>query len=422
MRFTEILTNEAKFAARDRSLGVWILIVLGLSTFSVYFGLVEVKQQHSSIQRLLNADEQDREATAKQLKDWGSAAYYSFHLTYDPPSKFAFAALGQRDAQPWKHRIRMLALEGQIYERDAGNPVVALIGRFDFAFLAAFVWPLVLIIVLYDLRTSERTAGRYNLLVATCGCEFLLWLTRTSIRVGIIFLSLMMPLIIGGVLSGTGASTLLYASFLVLLYSVFWTVLCYAVGAWRKPESLILMALVGAWLAFAVILPAGFKLAIDRFVAVPSGADILLRQRETVNDAWDLPREATFDPFFEQHPEWADYERAEDSFEWPWYYAFQQVGDLKTEHLTKAYFEGRIMRDRVAGWSSLITPPALLERSLQSLAHTDFKSSMAYEQNVRSFHRALREYYYPKFFRHATFNKTALENRPEFAPSKSLGK
>ena len=34
-----------------------------------------------------------------------------------------------------KHRIRALALEGQIYERDTGNPVLALTGRFDFAFL-----------------------------------------------------------------------------------------------------------------------------------------------------------------------------------------------------------------------------------------------------------------------------------------------
>lgn len=414
MRFTETLITEAKFATRDRSLSVWILIVLCLSTFSVYFGLAEVKQQHSSVQRLLDANEQDRQANAKKLKDWGSAAYYSFHLTYDPPSEFAFAALGQRDVQPWKHRIRMLALEGQIYERDAGNPVIALIGRFDFAFLAAFVLPLVLIILLYDLRASERTAGRYNLLVATYGQAFSLWLARISVRAGVIFLSLITPLIIAGLISGAGVVILLSASLLVFVYTVFWALLCYAVGAWRKSDSLILMTLIGAWLSFAVILPAGFKLTIDRLVTVPSGAELLLLQRETVNDAWDLPREVTFETFFEQHPEWADYEKAEGAFEWQWYYAFQQVGDQKTQHLTKAYLEGRIKRDRMAGWSSLIAPPALLERSLQSLANTDFKSSMAYEKNVRSFHRALREHYYPKFFRNEAFDKAALESLPEF--------
>lgn len=39
--------------------------------------------------------------------------------------------MGQRDVQPWKHRIRLLALESQIYERDVGNPSIALVGRFD---------------------------------------------------------------------------------------------------------------------------------------------------------------------------------------------------------------------------------------------------------------------------------------------------
>ena len=68
----------------------------------------------------------------------------------------------------------MLALEGQIYERDVGNPSVALIGRFDFAFLAAFILPLVLIMLLYDLRTSEKTAGRHDLLEATVGATSLL--------------------------------------------------------------------------------------------------------------------------------------------------------------------------------------------------------------------------------------------------------
>jgi len=33
----------------------------------------------------------------------------------------------------------MLALEGQIYESDSGNPELSLIGKLDFAFVAAFL-------------------------------------------------------------------------------------------------------------------------------------------------------------------------------------------------------------------------------------------------------------------------------------------
>jgi len=164
-----VVRREVAFLSRDRSVWVWWLVVLCLSVLAVSAGLSEVSQQKATIARLVEADRADRMAVLKAQKDWGGAAYYSFHLTFDPPSDFAFAALGRRDDAAWKHRVRMLALEGQIHERDAGHPVLALIGRLDFAFLAAFVLPLVLIVLLHDLRASERAAGRHDLLVATAG-------------------------------------------------------------------------------------------------------------------------------------------------------------------------------------------------------------------------------------------------------------
>lgn len=420
MNFFDTLVTEAKFATRDRSLRTWVFIVLCLSIFSVFFGMVEVKNQHASIQRLLDADLQDRKATAKKLGDWGSAAYYNFHLTFDPPSDFAFAAMGQRDIQPWKHRVRMLALEGQIYERDVGNPVVALVGRFDFAFLAALVLPLILIMVLYDVRACERTAGRYDLLVVCAGQGAFLWGARITVRASVIFLALITPLIFAGIYSGVAGMTLLWASGCIFFYTLFWALLCYFVAAWRKPGSFILMSLVGIWVSVAVIIPTGLKHLVDRIVPIPSGAEILLLQRETVNDAWDLPRNVTMLAFFDQHPEWSDYQPYGGGFEWQWYYAFQQVGDQKTESLTHAYRKGRIKRDRLAAWISLMAPPSLLERSLQSLANTDVKGSMAYEDSVRAYHAALRGFYYPRFFQHKIFDVSELKGLPVFGENDEI--
>ncbi len=410
------LIREAKFTARDRTVGFWMAVVLGLSSMSVGFGLIEVERQNTTIQNLIHADQQDRSGGFEKFEDWGSAAYYSFHLTYDPPSDFAYAAMGQRDAQPWKHRIRMLALEGQIYERDAGNPSMAQIGRFDFAFFAAFIIPLVLIMLLYDLRTSELGAGRHDLLEAATGQPFCFWLLRACLRAGGLFLCLIAPLIIAGIIAGTTASKLALASLWIFAYTALWTLLCFSISAWRKPGAVILMTLITIWISAAVILPAAGRLAIDKLVPVPSGADILMLQRETVNDAWDLPRQATMDAFFSRHPEWSDYEPVKSAFEWPWYYAFQHVGDQQAEHLSTAYRDGRLQRARIAALLSLLAPPSLLERSLQSLANTDLHSSIRYEAGVRTYHAALRAYYYPKFFRNAPFDKSLLKNLPKFEP------
>jgi len=406
--------REITFMLSERTVMVLAMIVFCFSSLTLWFGHSAVKNQHASIDRLYVADQEDRLAIVPKLKNWGYSAYYNFHLTYDRPSDFAFVAMGQRDLLPWKHRLRMLALEGQIYERDVANPIFILMGRLDFAFLATFVLPLVLIILLHDIRSSERIAGRYNLLVATAGQGFSLWFVRVSLRSFIIFISLIIPLLIASFFIGVAFKTVLLASVYVFIYTFFWMLLCYWFSSWRLSGSVILVCLIAIWLLLAIIIPAGGRYAIEKTITIPSDADILLHQRETVNDAWDLPKESTMNAFVSRHPELSDHAIVEETFEWKWYYAFQQVGDQETESLSHAYRTGRIKRDYFADLVALLVPPALLERALQKLAETDMLAALAYEDRVRDFHAELRSFYYPKLFPDQPFDKTALDDLPVF--------
>ncbi|MEM6775733.1 MAG: DUF3526 domain-containing protein [Pseudomonadota bacterium] len=411
------LAWEWSFQRRDRALLFWLGLVLLLGGLAVAGGITEVAQQRGSIERLLAGDREDRLDALARHEDWGSAAYYSFHLTYDPPSHFAFAALGRRDREPWKHRIRMLALEGQIYEHDAGNPELALTGRFDFAFFAAFVIPLVLVVLMHDLRASDRAAGRYALLVTTSGRESSPWRSRAVLRALAVFVAAALPMIVGAAISGTSVLTVLLATFLLLAYVSFWAIICYFLSRSDRPAPVILAALLGVWVLLAVVLPGVGRLAVDRLVPAPSGADILLTQREAVNDAWDLPVEATMSEFVKRHPQWAEHAEVGGGFQWKWYYAFQQVGDQKTEDLSNAYRAARIRRDRLAGLFALLTPPALLERSLQRLAATDLTASLAYEAQIRAFHARLRDFYYGQLFLDQPFDAAALSELPDYESS-----
>ena len=414
------IMSELRFLGKDRATLLWLGIAVLVAGLSVILGLHEVSAQRVDLNELIESDRAEREVLMGQYRDWGNAAYYTFHLTYDSPSDFAFAALGQRDTSPWKHSIRALALEGQIYETDTDNPDFALIGRFDFAFVVTMLAPLLLILLLHDLRSRERNAGRFELLSATAASPGSPWRARAALRVVALALCLVVPLLIGGLLSGTGASKLFLASLIVVLHIGFWWGICALVDrfGWSSPVNLT--ALIGAWLAIAVAIPAGMKSGVEAAVPLPDGGEIMLFQREAVNDAWDLPRSATMQPFVERHPEWAEDVQAHqpfawtESFEWGWYYAFQQVGDQKAEHLSRAYREGRIRRDRIAGMLALLSPPALATRVLQVIAGTSLMDSLAYEQHVRDFHADLRNYYYPRLFRDEAFTDASLEQRPEF--------
>ncbi len=416
------LVREIRFLSRDRAALLWLGITALVAAVSVVLGLREVATQRLALDELIAADRAEREVVSELYRTWGEAAYYTFHLTYDFPSNLAFAALGQRDTVSWKHNIRALALEGQIHEADANNPDFALIGRFDFAFVVTLLAPLLLILLLHDLSSAERAAGRHELLSATSARPGSPWFARAALRVGALALCLAVALWAGGLIAETSFLALILSSLVVLLHIGFWWGACALVDRrqWSSPVNL--SVLIGIWLAVAVVVPAVIRMSVEAAVKLPDGGTIMLTQREAVNDAWDLPRSATWEPFVARHPEWADYThtKAGQAFEWKWYYAFQQVGDQVAEPLSQAWREGRIKRDRLAGLLAWLSPPALAERALQAIAKTDLAASLAYEQRVRDYHAALRAYYYPRLFRDEPFSDASLGQRPRYGATPNL--
>lgn len=408
--------RELWLLGRDRGALLWLALAFVLSALAVASGISEVRAQRTSLAALIEADRNEREAATSGQDEWGGVAYYSFHLTYAPPADFAYAALGLRDSAPWKHRIRMLALEGQIHESDATHPELTLIGRFDFAFVAGLLAPLLLIMLLHDIRAGERTAGRYELLCASAGDDRTLWHLRAALRLLLLATALLLPLCIGALIERSSAGNILLAATTVLAHLLFWGLLCALLDPRRQSGPVKLTALLGVWLLMAVLLPAAFKHGIERLHPLPSGADILLTQREAVNSAWDLPKEATMSAFLARHPQWAKHAEISRPFEWKWYYAFQQVGDQQAEPLSLAYRHGQQARDRLAARLSWLSPPSWTQRRLQALAGTDMDAVLAYDQALRDFHAELRAYYYPYLFRDQPLDAAALAERPQFSP------
>ena len=132
------------------------------------------------------------------------------------------------------------------------------------------------------------------------------------------------------------------------------------------------------------------------------GGDIVLNQREAVNSAWDKPVKETWRAFIATHPQWADYTifdpERDSSFNWKWYYAFQQVGDQTASDLSKAYQAATLQKDTIASYVALLSPSLLAQRLLSSAADTNVSAMVGYENDVRAFHKVLRKFYYYHLF------------------------
>ena len=352
-------------------------------------------------------------AGAAKDGDPGNAAYYTAHATWDAPSSLAFAALGQRDVAPYVLRVRVLALEGQIHESENYNAELALPGRFDWASVLTYLAPLFMIVVLHDLVSGEREAGRDVLLGVMARSSRSLWLRRSVIRAGLLFAALILPFAAGCVLSRSGPAAWL-AIGCAAAYLLLWTLLCHVASMMRFGSVANAAGLAALWLVITLILPALALLAVNAAIPVRQGVELTLAQREAVHAGWDKPKEATMQAFFRQHPEWRATAPIAGGFYWKWYYAFQHLGDLSVAEQSRSYRTGLEARDAWTRRIGMVLPTVGVQVALHHLARTDLAAQLAYSDRIRAYHTRLRRFYYPYLFDARPFTQQDFGKAPRW--------
>ncbi|TKD53317.1 DUF3526 domain-containing protein [Sphingomonas baiyangensis] len=412
-----LLAHELRLLLRHRLTVAALALLAVLTIAALAAGMAETSRQHAAIAAIPAAQAEDIAAVADyvdQSKDAGSAAYYSFHPTWDAPAPLAFAALGMRDVSPYMLRVRALGLEAQIYDGDTFNPELALPGRFDFAFVLVFLAPLFVIALFHDLVSSEREAGRQRTLDALPNGGKALWRRRTALRFALVWATLALPFTAAALIEGVALPTLLIVLDLIAAYLFFWVGIAALVGRLQWSSVANAATLAATWLVLVLVVPTLANVAINRAIPVDQGAEIALAQREAVNGAWEIPREQTMRRFYASHPQWADSPPLGTEFHYKWYLAFHQNGDASVAGRVQAYRAGLEARDaagRALGW---LLPSVGVQALLTRLAQTDLTAQLAYQDRVRAFHAQLRDFYYAYLFRDRPFGKADFARAPRF--------
>lgn len=419
------LRYELRLLLRSRVSAAALLLLLVLSLVAVWAGLSATARQNAVIDRVAAAQGRDLAAVAKQYgkpdSEAGYAAYYTFHLTSDRPSSLAFAAMGQRDIQPYVLRVRLLGLQAQLYETETVNPELALPGPFDFAFVLIYLAPLAVIVLMHDLVSGEREAGRLRVLSALPATPGVLWLQRASLRLALVLLALLTPLLIGAAIAQAPVAGVATLSFVAVLYVAFWTGLGLLVGAWGRRSAFNAAALVGCWVVLVLLVPALGNAVLSRAVPVGRGVDLTLAQREAVHHAWDVPREAILGPFMAKHPEMKDTPPVGARFHWGWYYAMHEMGDDSVAQQVAAYRASLAARQTWTERLGWLSPAAAAQSLIHRIADSDLPAHLAYQDSVTRFHRRLQDFYYPYLFNQRPFPRADFDRLPIYTPRSPSG-
>jgi ABC-2 type transport system permease protein len=415
---------ELLLLLRSRPAAAALVLLALLASLAVWSGMRTVDSQREALQRIASvhaADIAQRAARQPADGDAGLTAYYTPHLTFDPPAALAFAAVGQRDVQPFALQVRALGLQAQLYESEAFNPELAAPGRFDFAFVLVYLAPLFIIALMHDLVSGEREAGRLRLLASLPGEAGTMWRRRVLLRLVLVAAALMLPLLAGAALSGAALGETALLALACLLYLGFWCGLAAWGAAVVRSAAAGAAVLLAAFVLLALVLPTAVNAALERALPVAQGAELALAQRQAVHTAWDTPREETMRRFFRTHPEWQATPPLPEGFHWKWYYAMHQAGDDLVAEQAAQYRAALWSREAWTRHAGLVLAGVNAQVLLHRLAGTDLEARLAYLDRVGAFHAQVRRTFYPYVFHERPFGPADFARLPEYVPAKAAG-
>lgn len=392
-------------SGRAAILTLWLVVLAG--GFAVYSGAAEIDRQRRVIESLPRIEQAQIQRLQNQFPEGthaGMAAYSHFIHTVHEPSPWAALSIGQRDIHPYALKIRLLGLQGQLYDSGIENPFKLLSGNFDFVFVIIFLFPLWIIASTYPLVSGEKEEGRWSLLFSQPISPLYIIGIKLLVRMGGILLLSTLLFLFALLWTGIGwdADALRWWG-IFSAYLLFWFGVAFFVLSFHRSSIFNAVTLAGIWVSWTVLLPALSNLFVTAYFPVPQGVDLTLRQREAVNAGWDKTKEETFERFFKKYPEWSNTAPVTERFAWKWYYAMHQVGDDSVEALSSAYLHQLKQRQAWADRLSGFSPPAWVQMRLTRMAGTDLSNHLAYLESIKKFHEELKRFFYPLIFNERDF-------------------
>lgn len=348
----------------------------------------------------------------------GYVSYYTFHPTHHPLSPLGALSFGVRDIVPDVVWVRLLGLEGQLYESDLGNPLVQALGGFDLAFVWCALAPLALLVLTHDVLTRDRDRGRLPLIAAQGAPLVSLTLIRIAVRAlfvaltaGIAFGLASLWLAIPPDRSALGWLAAVWA------HLACWTGVAAVIAVVARTVVASLAIALTTWTAAVVLVPALLNLTLVTLFPVKDGLELTVRQRQESHAAWDRPRAETMDKFFAHNPDWSGTPPVTGRFAWRWYYAMQQVGDESVAAESERYRHNLRARQSAITRFAWFAPAAYAQLVLSARAGTDLDAHLDYLDRVRAFHAHLRHTFYPLFFAEASITPADYATFPRFDPA-----
>jgi len=409
------LENKQFWRNRITWLGFSIIILMG--TYAILHGKNTIAQQKEVIEQVDATQAEQLETHLHHHSDHeiGTMLYYQFFYTKNEPSEWAAFSVGQRDVNPYTLKVRMLAVEGQLYDTELTNPNTLLSGNLDLSFVFIFLFPLLIISLTFNILSGEQESGVWALVASQPVSPDRVLFLKFLVRFVALFLLIALLLIAAIILLNLPVDNNLFLiGGLLLAYLIFWFLVVYLLVSLKQPSNFNAVSLLSIWLFLMVLVPALANVLIIRFIPIPEALETTVIQREAYHEKWDMPKSTVMGPFYARYPQYEKYPIPEDRFSYGWYFAMMFAADSEAAGSAKGLFEKLEQRQEVSRKIGYFVPNLFLQNALNKIAKTDLSTHIAYLKSVKAFHREISEFFYPHIFEMDLPEDINWDDLPEF--------
>lgn len=393
-----------KHFLRQRSTQVASLLLLILGLIAIGIGKQFLMQQERNVRIV---EETQERQLKKQLEahsdDLGLMLFYQKFAFVNDIDPMAGLAIGQADLNNNIEHVTILALEGQKYDTDLVSPIKLQVGNLDLSFVITFLFPLVIIALMFNLWHEEVERGTWKMIQIQGQKPYRLLIAKFIIRVVLVLIILLSLFILAKVILAIPLSWRLVLAFTQsMLYVLFWFAICLCMIGLKQTSSINAVSLLGLWLLLTILIPAGINIYITNRYPIGEALQLTLKQRDSYHKKWDSDKRATVDKFNLCYPQYSSYKLQDSGFTWHWYYAMQHMGDLESREEQQQMLNKVAQREALSERIASFLPSAKVQLNMNKLAYTDLSSYLAFLEATTKFHERKRLSFYAPIFEKQT--------------------
>ena len=440
--FLSLASFEWKRLVRSKMRALAIVVFLLSGVYAIESGVRHLEAWRSTLAEL-ESREQTQRQEARGWFDSGKtgppdrafinvtqpryADRYAVAHAVMEPEPLAALAIGLSDIRSSWASISAMSGARPFQTNDPatlGNAEKLLAGNFDLVFVFAYLMPLLLLVLLFDVGTFERDLGMIRLVRAQARSSRGWWLQRLALPIaGVVFLVISLCVIGGlwtGALSADFGSWALFSA-LSVGYALLWGALFGAVLSAGTGTAAAAIWMVGLWLSFCVLVPAAVRQVVSRdypslysteFTSVLRAEryEILLGDAETYEEPFYQKR-----PTLSRPPAATPRRIASDMNRMVRQAAFLDVVADVTDQMADVEEK----RERAVARFGWVNPSYVLQNALCVLAGTESVSYREHRERVFGAVSGRLEALIDAQWRNEAIDRDKFEELIDFAPDQS---